>query len=199
MRFRYLYRLHRRWKIRPRGHPIPDLIQVSPQILLEALHRHAIHPGGPFIGLNPPVRLPHQLLRYRKRLVLLTRLAHSSPPRIPSGCSREQTLDEPAPSLRSRYRSFVTTTSRSAGGLRIGTQHLTISVARCAPSRHPPPAAGKRQADRYQYRNPPSHVPCRSRRTGSRPPMPDTAWPVNGLPPDSSRDRIGHPGSDVSF
>src|SRR6266576_6342211 len=27
--------------------------------------------------------------------------------------------------------------------------------------------------------------------------MPDTAWPVNGLPPGLSRDRIGHPGSDV--
>src|SRR5487761_1200896 len=36
-------------------------------------------------------------------------------------------------------------TSRSAGGLRIGTLHLTISVARCSPSRRPPPAAHERQ------------------------------------------------------
>ncbi len=28
---------------------------------------------------------------------------------------------------------------------------------------------------------------------------PGTAWPVNGYPPGSSRDRIGHPGSDASF
>jgi hypothetical protein len=46
---------------------------------------------GQMIGLDPLVRLPHQLLRYRKRLVLLTCLAHPSPPRTPSGCSREQT------------------------------------------------------------------------------------------------------------
>ena len=47
----------------------------------ESLHRHALHPGGSLVRLDPPVRLPHQLLRYRKRLVLLTSLAHPSPPR----------------------------------------------------------------------------------------------------------------------
>ena len=41
---------------------------------------------------------------------LLTR----SPPGTAPGCSRKQTTDEPAPSLPSHYRSFSTTTSRSA-------------------------------------------------------------------------------------
>ena len=72
MRFRYLNRLHRRREVRTRGHPVPDLIQVTPQILLEFAHGHVIHPSGTLIGLDPPVRLLHQLLRYRERLVLLT-------------------------------------------------------------------------------------------------------------------------------
>lgn len=69
--------------------------------------------------------------------------------------------------LLSHYRSLSTTTSRSAGGFRVGTPRPAISVARRSPSRHPPPIA-KSDASRYLYRNPPSHVPCRSRRTGSR-------------------------------
>jgi hypothetical protein len=73
----------------------------------------------------------------------------------------QTTLDGPAPSLHPHYRSFITTTNRSASTPRVGTQHLTVSAAWCSPSHHPKPC-GRR------YRDLPSHVPCSSRRSGSR-------------------------------
>jgi len=42
--FRYFHRSHRRREVTPGGHPIPDLVQVAPQILLELPDRHPIHP-----------------------------------------------------------------------------------------------------------------------------------------------------------
>jgi len=41
------------------------------------------------------------------------------------------------PSLQSRYRTFITTTSQSASEPRHGTQSLAVSAAWEAPSRHP--------------------------------------------------------------
>ena len=48
---------------------------------------------------------------------------------------------------------------------RIGTQRPPVSAVRRAPSRHPRHAPN---SARRQYRHRPSHVPCRSRRPGSR-------------------------------
>src|SRR6266511_6292454 len=45
--------------------------------------------------------------------------------------------DDPAPSLQFYYRTFITTTSRSAGAPRDGTQSLTVSAAWDTPSHHP--------------------------------------------------------------
>jgi len=77
-------------------------------------------------------------------------------------------LNEPAPSLRSHYKSLAATTSRSASGFRIGTPRLAIPVARRSPPGRPPPPPGYHDSSRRQYRNPPSHVPRKSSRTGSR-------------------------------
>ena len=46
-----------------------------------------------------------------------------------SGWPNNQATDDPAPSLRSHYRSFSTTTSRSADMPRNGTQSLAVSAA----------------------------------------------------------------------
>jgi len=74
---------------------------------------------------------------------------------------KQTTLDGPAPSLHPRYRGFITTTNRSASTPRVGTQHLAVSATWCSSSYHPKPC-GRR------YRDLPSHVPCSSRRPGSR-------------------------------
>ncbi len=107
---------------------------------------------------------------------------------VAPGCSRDQTTDEPAPSLHSHYRSFITSTSWSASARRIGTRRLTVSAARRTPSRTRPSIKGRRHIDTrlptfYAEAADQAHAAC----------MPDTAWPVSGHPPGSSRDRIDTP------
>src|SRR5206468_288969 len=78
-----------------------------------------IHPRSTLVLLDLLVRLPHQPLRDLKRLALRTRLAHSHPPTRPTQRPTRlsvatKSVDEPTPSLHPHYRSFTTTTSRSA-------------------------------------------------------------------------------------
>src|SRR5262249_10240751 len=80
------------------------------------------------------------------------------------GCSCEQQPDEPAPSLHPHYRSFITTTNRSAGATATvlnASQFLLLGTLPLAPLPKFPSGAPCRLA--------PSHVPHRSRRPGSRP------------------------------
>src|SRR6266511_1761481 len=80
MRLRYFHRPHRRWEVTPRGHPVPDLVQVALQIFLERLDRVFVYIWRFSIVLDLLVRLPNFPLGDRKRLVLRRRLAHSTPP-----------------------------------------------------------------------------------------------------------------------
>ncbi len=72
MRFRYFHRPHRRGKVRPRRHPIPDLIEIVPQIGLEVPDGLPVHPGSTLVRLDALIRLPHQPLRYLKRFSFRT-------------------------------------------------------------------------------------------------------------------------------
>ena len=79
-----------------------------------------------------------------------------------SGCSCEQTTDEPVPSLHTHYRCFVTTTSWSASAsasVLNASQFLLLDALPLAPS----PVR-----ERAQYRHTLSHVSCSSRRSDSR-------------------------------
>src|SRR6266508_1476013 len=67
-------RAHRRWKVRPRRHAIPDLVQVVLQIPLEGLDTFGIDTGRSAIRLDPLVRLHHHLLGNTERLRLARRL-----------------------------------------------------------------------------------------------------------------------------
>jgi AcrR family transcriptional regulator len=58
----------RRREVRARGHPVPDLVKVVLQVLLERLDGHAVRPGRTAVRLHLLPGLPHQLLRYGKRL-----------------------------------------------------------------------------------------------------------------------------------
>ena len=110
-----------------------------------------------------------------------------------SGCSCEQTTDEPTPSLRTHYKRFTTTTSRSASARRIGTQRLTVSAARRAPSRHPGPF----QDFGSQCRRSLSHVPHRSRRPGSRRLHAGHRLASKRAPARLIPEKCTHPGADV--
>ena len=67
---RYSYRSHRRRKIRPRRHPIPDLVQIVLQILLEFLDRFRIDPRPSLVRFHPLIRFPYLPLGNVKRLRL---------------------------------------------------------------------------------------------------------------------------------
>ena len=94
-----------RWRpVTPRRHPIPQLVEVVPHILLEILQRLAVHASPALVGLHSLVRFPHLTFGDRKRL----RLGHGSPP--DSGCSpdpsrlerplRSDSVTEPSPLLQ---------------------------------------------------------------------------------------------------
>src|SRR6266568_6715245 len=96
-------------------------------------------------------------------LDLLTRL-------LPDGSRRpvaraNKPRNEPAPSLHPHYKGFSTTTSRSAS--RVPRRYSTSPVSAVdalpltGPATSSTPPGGR-------YRHRPSHVPCRSRRPGSR-------------------------------
>ena len=83
---------------------------------------------------------------------------------------------------------FTATTRRSAPAPRIATLPLTDSAARSSRSRQP--AAGhNRSTGRPPHRGAGSHVPHESPDHARATSTPDTAWPINRHPPDSSQSR----------
>jgi hypothetical protein len=71
-RLGYLHCPHRGRKVRPRRHPVPDLVKVVLQVGLEVGDGLPVHPGGTTICLDLPPRLHHQALRYAKRFPVRT-------------------------------------------------------------------------------------------------------------------------------
>src|SRR5947209_5412452 len=72
-----LHTQHGRWKVRARGHPIPDLIEIALQVLLERRQRLAIHTRSSLVRLDPLIRIPNELLRNDIRLGLRHQLLPS--------------------------------------------------------------------------------------------------------------------------
>jgi hypothetical protein len=66
--FRYLHCAHRRRKVTPRGHPVPDPIQIVLQVLLKILDRAAVHTWRPLVLLDPFPCIPYFPLRNIERL-----------------------------------------------------------------------------------------------------------------------------------
>lgn len=144
MRLRDFHTQHRRREVTPRGHPVPDSVQIVLQILFEVLDGAGIHSRCTLIGPNLLPRLPHTPLRNLKRLARQLQLVHATPPGEHPVDRTNTATDNPAPSLRPHYRDFLATTSRSAGVPRDGTQRLTVSTAWRAPSCAAAPSAPTR-------------------------------------------------------
>src|SRR5262245_35409013 len=105
----YLDKPHGRREVRARRHPIPDLVKVALQILLECSQRHAIHARSTSVRLDPLVGFPDELLRNVIRLCVrhrfLPSLVGQRPPlesRVPLLCPHYQasSLVLTRPSLR---------------------------------------------------------------------------------------------------
>jgi hypothetical protein len=108
-------------------------------------------------------------------------------PDYPVGCMRS--LNGPAPSLRSHYRSLTTTTSRSASTRDLGTQRLTVSAAQRTPSRRD---RGSIHACLLTFRaNAAEQVHVAS--------MPDTTWPVTRVPARLIPEPKRRPGFDATY
>jgi len=102
VRLRDLYRPDRGRKVRPRTHPIPDLVEVVHKIGPERLKVLPVHSRRALVGFDLPPRLPHHPLGNRKRLVLRPCLVHFP---IPPDAHGRRLIEmdipgEPAPSLR---------------------------------------------------------------------------------------------------
>ena len=142
VRLRDLHRTHRGREVAPRGHPVPDLVQIIPSDPPRTPRSTPIRTRRALVGLNLLPRLPDSPLRNTERLAWRFQLIHATPPGHTARLiERTTATDDPAPSLRSHYRGFTATTSQSASAPRDGTQSLAVSAARDTPSRHPARAA----------------------------------------------------------
>src|SRR5450756_1575243 len=164
VRLRYLHGPHRGWKVGPRGHPVPDPVEIVLQICFECLDGLPIHPSGTLICLDALVRLPHQSLRDLKRLVLRFRLAHSSPPRRNAWLLAQNKSQMSRP-LRSASITEVSALLR-AGPPACPHRYSTPHSFCCSTHSLSPPTT--LSGSRSPYRHTPSHVPCSSRRPDSR-------------------------------
>ena len=132
MIFRYLHAPHRTREIAPRAHPVPQPVQIVPQLLCEQADADRVHARRPVIG---PDLLPR---RHDEALIDLKRLhlgLGSLPRLLPLRVGLRMTLVCTAPSLQPHYRTFTATTSRPAPVPRLGTLPLAVSAARGPPSR----------------------------------------------------------------
>ena len=158
------HRAHRRREVGPRGHPIPDLEEVVPQIRLELLDPLPVHSRRALVRLDLLPCLPDRPLRDLERLARCFQRVHPTPPgNTVRLIERTPVTHDPAPSLHPHSRSFTTTTSRSASASRDGTLmpgRKNVPTIRALPLTHLP--AGRK------YRDTPSPVPLGRRRPGSR-------------------------------
>jgi len=146
MIFGYLHAPHRPGKVTPRGHPVPQLVEVIPPLLLEQADADRVHARRPLIGPDLLPRLKDEALTDLKRL-------HFRPGShrrlLPFRVGPRLTLVCTAPSLQPHYRAFLTTTGRPAPVPRPGTLPLAVSAACGPPSRNrghlPRPSLSGRQ------------------------------------------------------
>src|SRR5215469_2419932 len=132
MIFRYLHAPHRPREIAPRAHPVPQLVQVVPQLPSEQADADGIHARRPVVGPDLLPRLHNEALVDLKRLHLGL---GSHPWLLPCRVGPGLTLVCTAPSLQPHYRAFLTTTGRPAPVPRLGTLPLAVSAACGPPSR----------------------------------------------------------------
>ena len=123
--------------------------------------RHRVHAGCALVRLDFLPRLPDSPLRDIERLARCFQLVHAIPPGALPVDRTNQATNDPAPSLRPRYRGFTATTNRSASASRDGTRPLAVQPLGVLPAGRPRNGTG-------QCRDAPSPVPCGSRRPGSR-------------------------------
>ena len=166
---------------RPAGRT-PDLVQVVLQIGLERLDRHPSTPGAPLFALTFSQACQTSHFEISNGLPDDFSSFTQTPPK-PHGFWLIRTntaTDDPAPSLHPHYRSFITTTSRSASAPRNGTHTPGLDPGLL-------PLADTAHTNRRQAVSGTRLLTFRARAADQAhvASMPDTTWPVNGHPPGS--------------
>jgi hypothetical protein len=188
VRLRYRHGLDRRRETRPRGHPVPDLVQVALEILLERLDGHPVHPGRALVRPDLLPRLPDSPLRDLERLARCFQLIHPTPPgELPVDRTNGSRTTRP---LRSGPITGPSPLLRAGPPAPSGNGYSHAACGICPPHGSPlsPAVTGSIQMRLLQFR---SNAADRARATS----MPDTAWPISGHPPGSSRNRTHAPVS----
>src|SRR5439155_7549316 len=87
-----------RWKVCPRRHPIPDLVEISLQVLLECFDRHAIHTLRSVVRFHSFPSVPNEVFGNIVRLCYRHRL-------LPFLVDLRPWQEDRIPSLHPRYRA----------------------------------------------------------------------------------------------
>ena len=190
---RDLHRPHRGREVRPRRHPIPDLVQVVLQILLELRQRHLVHPRRTLVRpdlLHTPPRPPS--------FEISNDLPgdFSSPTRLLPGSSRlteQHSHERPGPfappPLQGPHHYYEPVRRRSPATVLSPSR---LRAARDTPSPHPASRPGHIRARLL-------HVPRGSRRPGSRRLNAGHRLASKRAPARLIPGSHGHPGFDATL
>ncbi len=147
---RYLDRPDRRRHVAPRGHPIPELVEVHRKVPLVRLDRLLVDPFRSPVGLDPSPCLPDQPLGNRKRLAIRFRLAHPVPPASPRLTSQQARMTLP---LRSSPITGPSPLLRSGPPLCPASVHSPSRISRLELSLPPATAGHNRSTGRSRARD----------------------------------------------
>jgi hypothetical protein len=161
-----LHRPDRGREVGPRAHPIPDLVEVARKIVLELLDRLPVHSRRALVGLDPAATPPRPSA-WGSQTACLRAVAccFASSQGLAAPVERIVIPDQPAPSLHPHPREQEL--RRYYGPVRQRAPRLVLSAFGALP-RHAPSRGLGGLRPRPPYRRSPSHVPCQSRRPGSR-------------------------------
>ena len=176
---------------RPAGRT-PDLVQIVLQILLELLDATAHPPRRTLVRLDLLPGLPTSHFEISNGLPddFSSPIATPPEPTVPVDRTNTAT-DDPTPSLHPhlqglhRYYESVRQRAPRRYSRPHGFSRLGDSLS--------PPAKPERAVSGRAFSTFRAEAADRAHVAS----MPDTAWPISGHPPGSSRDHLRHPGFDV--
>src|SRR5450755_3342725 len=146
---RYLDRPHRRRDVAPRGHPVPDLVEVPPKVCLERLDRLLVDTRSSLVGLDPS--LPPRPAAWKSQ----------------TAC-RQASARSPAPPASSRLTTKQARMTRPRRSTRITGRHRYHEAVRpCAPHRYSAPRGSAAWGSPFHERPRATTAPLTARERGT--------------------------------
>src|ERR1035441_6127434 len=159
MRLGDLHRHHRGREVGPRGHPVPDPVEIVLQVLLERLDGLPVHPRCTLVPFHLDPGVPDLLLADLERLARCFQLVHAAPPPALLADSTNNSHGRPGsfapPPLQGLHHYY--------GPVRQRATATVLMSLRGTPGSGTP----SHRTLMRQFPGTPSHVPHESRRQGS--------------------------------